>query len=130
MERTSRFVMLAHLPVNPPAKPFATGSSRVRTLPQQLRWSLTGDQGCEMARHRDFTIATGMPVHVCNLASRWQRGPNENTNGLLRQFCPKGQDLRPFSAQDLLEVAHLMNTRPRTRPGWENRAECLAKLLI
>ena len=82
-----------------------------------------------MARHRDFTIATDMPVYFCDPASPWQRGSNENTNGLLRQFFPKGQDLRHFTAENLREVSHLMNTRPRKTLGWETPAERLAKLL-
>ena len=101
----------------------------MKTLPEQLRRSLTWDQGCEMARHRDFTLATDMPVYFCDPASPWQRGSNENTNGLLRQFFPKGQDLRQHTAEDLLEVAHPMNTRPRKTLGWENPAQRLAKLL-
>ncbi len=131
VERTSRFVMLVHLPVDHTGEAVRDGLvATMHTLPQQLRRSLTWDQGCEMARHRDFTIATDMPVYFCDPASPWQRGSNENTNGLLRQFFPKGQDLRQFSAQDLLEVAHLMNTRPRKTLGWENPAQRLAKLLI
>ena len=130
VERTSRFVMLVHLPVDHTGESMRDGLiTTMKTLPQQLRRSLTWDQGCEMARHRDFTIATDMPVYFCDPASPWQRGSNENTNGLLRQFFPKGQDLRQFTADDLLEVAHLMNTRPRKTLGWENPAQRLAKLL-
>ena len=77
----------------------------------------------------DFTIATDMPVYFCDPASPWQRGSNENTNGLLRQFFPKGTDLRQFTFEDLTEVAHLMNTRPRKTLGWETPAQRLADLL-
>jgi IS30 family transposase len=129
VERTTRFVMLVHLPGDHSGESVRDGLvTTMATLPQQLRRSLTWDQGCEMARHRDFTIATDMPVYFCDPASPWQRGSNENTNGLLRQFFPKGQDLRQFTPEDLLEVAHLMNTRPRKTLGWENPAERLAKL--
>ena len=130
VERTSRFVMLVHLPVDHTGESMRDGLiTTMKTLPEQLRRSLTWDQGCEMSRHRDFTIATDIPVYFCDPASPWQRGSNENTNGLLRQFFPKGQDLRTFSAQDLLEVAHLMNTRPRKSLSWDNPAQRLAKLL-
>jgi transposase, IS30 family len=130
VERTTRFVMLVHLPVDHTGESMRDGLvATMRTLPEQLRRSLTWDQGCEMARHHDFTIATDMPVYFCDPASPWQRGSNENTNGLLRQFFPKGQDLRQFTAQDLTEVAHLMNTRPRKTLGWETPAQRLAILL-
>jgi IS30 family transposase len=130
VERTTRFVMLVHLPLDHSGESVRDGLvTTMSTLPEQLRGSLTWDQGCEMARHRDFTIATDMPVYFCDPASPWQRGSNENTNGLLRQFFPKGQDLRHFTADDLREVSHLMNTRPRKTLGWETPAERLAKLL-
>ena len=130
VERTTRFVLLVHLPVDHTAERMRDGLvATMATLPQQLRRSLTWDQGCEMSRHRDFTVATDMPVYFCDPASPWQRGSNENTNGLLRQFFPKGKDLRQFTAQDLLEVAHLMNTRPRKTLGWETPAQRLAELL-
>ncbi len=131
VERTSRFVMLVHLPVDHSGESMRDGLiATISTLPHQLRRSLTWDQGCEMARHRQFTIATDMPVYFCDPASPWQRGSNENTNGLLRQFFPKGEDLRQFSAEQLVEVAHLMNTRPRKTLGWETPAQRLADLLI
>ncbi|MCU1692301.1 MAG: family transposase [Frankiales bacterium] len=130
VERTTRFLMLVHLPVDHTGESMRDGLvATMQTLPEQLRRSLTWDQGCEMSRHRDVTIATDMPVYFCDPASPWQRGSNENTNGLLRQFFPKGQDLRQFSADDLTEVAHLMNTRPRKTLGWETPAQRLAALL-
>jgi len=98
VERTTRFVMLVHLPGDHSGESVRDGLvATMATLPKQLRRSLTWDQGCEMARHRDFTIATDMPVYFCDPASPWQRGSNENTNGLLRQFFPTGQDLRQFT---------------------------------
>ena len=130
VERTTRFVMLVHLPVDHTGESMRDGLvATMQTLPKQLRRSLTWDQGCEMSRHRDFTVATDMPVYFCDPASPWQRGSNENTNGLLRQFFPKGTDLRQFTADDLTEVAHLMNTRPRKTLGWETPAQRLAELL-
>jgi IS30 family transposase len=130
VERSTRFVLLVHLPRDHSGETVRDGLiTTMRTLPQQLRRSLTWDQGSEMARHREFTIATDMPVYFCDPASPWQRGSNENTNGLLRQFFPKTHDLRQYTPEDLLEVAHLMNTRPRKTLGWEPPAERLAKLL-
>ena len=130
VERTSRFVLLVHLPNDHSGETVRDGLiAAMQTLPTQLRKSLTWDQGTEMARHRDFTMATDMPVYFCDPASPWQRGSNENTNGLLRQFLPKGEDLSRFSPDDLAEIAHLMNTRPRKTLDWETPAERLAKLL-
>lgn len=130
VERSTRFVLLVHLPYDHTGESVRDGLiAAMQTLPEQLQRSLTWDQGTEMARHRDFTLATDMPVYFCDPASPWQRGSNENTNGLLRQFFPKGEDLRQFTPTDLLEVAHLMNTRPRKTLGWETPAERLAKLL-
>lgn len=130
VERSTRFVLLVHLPDNHTGESVRDGLiAAMQSMPQQLRRSLTWDQGTEMARHREFSIATDMPVYFCDPASPWQRGSNENTNGLLRQFFPKGQDLRRFTADNLREVAHLMNTRPRKTLGWETPAERLATLL-
>ena len=130
VERATRFVLLVHLPNDHSGETVRDGLiAAMQTLPAQLRKSLTWDQGTEMARHRDFTLATDMPVYFCDPASPWQRGSNENTNGLLRQFLPKGEDLSRFSPDDLGEIAHLMNTRPRKTLGWETPAERLAKLL-
>ena len=130
VERTTRFVMLVHLPVDHTGEAVRDGLiATMTTLPEQLRQSLTWDQGCEMSRHRDFTVATDMPVYFCDPASPWQRGSNENTNGLLRQFFPKGTDLRQFTTADLTDVAHLMNTRPRKTLDWGTPAQRLAELL-
>ena len=134
VERTTRFTMLLHLPrmeghgtvprvKNGPALA-GHGAEAVRdaiartitTLPAQLRRSLTWDQGAEMARHADLRIATGLPVYFCEPHSPWQRGTNENTNGLLRQYFPKGTDLSAHSPDVLAVVADALNTRP-ARPS-------------
>jgi IS30 family transposase len=131
VERTSRFVLLVHLPLDHGGEAVRDGLiATMRTLPEQLRRSLTWDQGCEMARHREFSIATDMPVYFCDPASPWQRGSNENTNGLLRQFLPKGSDLRLHSPDDLAHIARLLNTRPRKTLDWETPAQRLADLLV
>ncbi|WP_223227743.1 IS30 family transposase [Leifsonia xyli] len=132
VERSTRFVMLIHLPIDRTAESVRDGLiSAVKTLPRELRRSITWDQGSEMAAHKSFTIATDIPVYFCDPASPWQRGSNENTNGLLRQYFPKGKgtDLARFTATDLTNVAHELNTRPRKTLGWETPAERLAKLL-
>ena len=147
VERTTRFTMLLHLPrmeghgtvprvKNGPALA-GHGAEAVRdaiartitTLPAQLRRSLTWDQGAEMARHADLRIATGLPVYFCEPHSPWQRGTNENTNGLLRQYFPKGTDLSVHSPDVLAVVADALNTRPRKTLGWRTPAEALDQCL-
>ena len=147
VERTTRFTMLLHLPrmeghgtvprvKNGPALA-GHGAEAVRdaiartitTLPAQLRRSLTWDQGAEMARHADLRIATGLPVYFCEPHSPWQRGTNENTNGLLRQYFPKGTDLSAHSPDVLAVVADALNTRPRKTLGWRTPAEALDQCL-
>ncbi|AZQ74750.1 IS30 family transposase [Streptomyces luteoverticillatus] len=130
VERTTRYVMLVHLPIDHTAPNTRDAlAETVRTLPANLRRSLTWDQGSEMAAHRAFTIATDVPVYFCDPASPWQRGTNENTNGLLRQYFPKGTDLSVHSREDLNAVAAELNSRPRKTLGWETPAERLSKLL-
>ncbi len=130
VERTTRYTMLVHLPGSHDAESVRDGLIKtISTLPAHLRGSLTWDQGAEMARHKQFSMATDMAVYFCDPASPWQRGTNENTNGLLRQYFPKGTDLSVFGPEDLEHVAQKLNGRPRKTLGWDTPAERLRDLL-
>jgi IS30 family transposase len=147
VERTTRFTMLLRLPPmdghgiearvkNGPALA-GHGAEAVRdaiaetitTMPAQLRRSLTWDQGAEMAQHAQLRIDTGLAIYFCDPQSPWQRGTNENTNGLLRQYLPKGTDRSRHSRSDLDAVALALNTRPRKTLGWRTPAEAIDELL-
>jgi IS30 family transposase len=129
VERHSRFVMLIGLPNGHTADVVADAlSAKIAELPTQLRRSLTWDQGTEMARHARFTVATGVPVYFCDPHSPWQRGSNENTNGLLRQYFPKRRPL-PLDQAELDAVADELNGRPRQTLGWQSPSQALDQAL-
>jgi IS30 family transposase len=146
VERSTRFTMLLHLPRmeghggprtknGPPLAGHGAEAVRdaiassITTLPEQLRRSLTWDQGAEMAQHAQLSITTGLQVYFCDPHSPWQRGTNENTNGLLRQYFPKGTDLSRHSTDELAAVAATLNRRPRKTLGWKTPAEALDEYL-
>jgi transposase, IS30 family len=130
VERTSRYVMLLHLPEGRDAHLVEQAMRQAITgLPAELARTITWDQGIEMTYHADFTIATGIPVYFCDPHAPWQRGSNENTNGLLRQYLPKGTDLSLHSAADLAQIAASLNNRPRKTLGFMKPSERLAELL-
>jgi IS30 family transposase len=104
-------------------------TAQITTLPEQLRRSLTWDQGAEMTQHAQLTIDSGLQVYFCDPQSPWQRGTNENTNGLLRQYFPKGTDFARHTAEDLAAVAATLNGRPRKTLGWRTPAEALDEYL-
>jgi IS30 family transposase len=125
VERHSRFCMLVKVPGKDTATVVAALSQRVRQLPATLRRSLTWDRGLEMAQHKSFTMATDVQVYFCDPQSPWQRGSNENTNGLLRQYLPKKADLSCYSQSDLDEIALRLNQRPRKTLGFQTPADRL-----
>jgi len=130
VERTTRFVMLLHLPDDHRAETVRDAIvAQITTLPAALRRSLTWDQGSELTRHTEITVAADLPVYFCDPHSPWQRGTNENTNGLLRQYFPKGTDLAGYPAEHLDAVAAQLNGRPRKTLAWKTPAEALARLL-
>jgi IS30 family transposase len=129
-ERQSRFVMLVHLPRRHTASVVADAlAGAIVTLPAQLRRSLTWDQGKEMAEHARFSVATGVPVYFCDPHSPWQRGSNENTNGLLRQYFPRSTDFRAVTQSDLDAVAAELNDRPRQTLEWKSPCQALDQAL-
>lgn len=148
VDRTTRYTMLVHLPCEegyrhkgtPKNGPALAGygaltmakalTNSMSTLPTELARSLTWDRGKEMSAHAQFKIATGIPVYFADPQSPWQRGTNENTNGLLRQYFPKGTDLSRWSAEELAAVAHALNTRPCKTLGWKTPAEAFNEQLL
>ena len=130
VERTTRYLVLLHLPNGHGAEHVRDALvDAVSVLPAHVRRSLTWDQGVEMGRHDEFTLATNVPVYFCDRASPWQRGSNENTNGLLRQYFPKSTDLSVHTAECLAAVAVDLNTRPRKTLGWETPSQHIDRLM-
>lgn len=127
VERHSRFVMLIKLADKNSVRVARALAEKIQLLPKELRRSLAWDRGIEMASHRRFTLATDVQVYFCDPYSPWQRGSNENTNGLLRQYFPKGRDLSVYSQAQLDDVADRLNGRPRQTLGWQNPAERFAQ---
>ena len=125
VERHSRFCMLVKVPGKDTATVVAALSRQVRRLPATLRRSLTWDRGLEMAQHQSFTLATEVQVYFCDPQSPWQRGSNENTNGLLRQYLPKKSDLSQFTQSELDKIALRLNQRPRETLGFQTPADRL-----
>jgi len=123
VERTSRFTMLVRLPARDSGTVVKALAGHIRRLPVELRRSLTWDRGSEMAQHKAFKIATDLQVYFCDPQSPWQRGTNENTNGLLRQYFPKGHSLADYTQTDLNVVARRLNQRPRKTLGFRTPAE-------
>lgn len=131
VERQTRFTMLVHLPDGHGAIAVRDGLlTTIKDLPEHLRKTLTWDQGTELAQHRQITMATKMAIYFCDPHSPWQRGSNENTNGLLRQYFPKGTDLSVHSPERLLEVATELNDRPRKTLGWITPAQAMQRLVF
>lgn len=127
VERSSRYVMLVKIDSKETQVVTQALAQKIRELPKELRRSLTWDRGPEMAAHRAFTVATDVQVYFCDPRSPWQRGSNENTNGLLRQYFPKGQDVSRYSQLELNKVARLLNERPRETLDWLTPLEALKR---
>jgi transposase, IS30 family len=131
VERTSGFTMLLCLPDNRRAATVAAVmQQQIETLPTQLRRSITWDQGIEMADHARFTIATGIPIYFCHPHAPWERGTNENTNGLLRRYLPRTSDLSVHDQHELDDIAARLNTRPRKRLGYLTPSEVFNQLAL
>jgi IS30 family transposase len=130
VERSTRFVLLLHLGEDHTAITVERAMRRaIATLPRELMRSVTWDQGTEMSNHRSITVATGIPIYFCDPHSPWQRGSNENTNGLLRQYMPKGTDLSALTPADLERIQHSLNGRPRQTLGYMTPLEKLTEFV-
>lgn len=129
VERATRYVLLVKVRNKTADEVARQLSKEMQKLPDELKKSLTWDRGTEMTKHREFSVATGVPVYFCDPQSPWQRGSNENTNGLLRQYFPKGSELSAHSQAHLRKVARELNERPRKTLGWATPAAKLAQLL-
>jgi IS30 family transposase len=130
VERTTRLVLLLHLEDGRAATSVEAAMRKaIATLPEELRRSITWDQGAEMSTHAAFTTATGIPIYFCDPHSPWQRGSNENTNGLLRQYLPKGTDLSVHTADDLAAIQRSLNDRPRKTLGYMTPSEAYAQVV-
>jgi IS30 family transposase len=130
VERSTRFVLLLHLPDGYAAVNVESAMRKaIKTLPGELARSITSDQGSELASHAHFTVTTGIPVYFCDPHSPWQRGSNENTNGLLRQYMPKSNGLSQHSAADLTRFQRSLNDRPRKTLGYMKPSEKFAELV-
>ena len=130
VERSTRYVLVLHLDGDHTAETVRVAiTNKIKTLPEHLFRSITWDQGSEMAQHATFRIDTGVDVYFCDPHSPWQRGSNENTNGLLRQWMPKGTDLSVFTEADLDAIAYKLNNRPRQTLGWMKPSEKFAELV-
>lgn len=129
VERSSRFVQLVKLDNKTTDCVIAALTAKVQELPEQLKQSLTWDRGLEMAKHKQFTIDTGVQVYFCDPKSPWQRGTNENTNGLLRQYLPHGMNLKEVTQEQLDEIAHRLNSRPRKTLDFMTPSRKLSELL-
>jgi len=126
LERSTRYVLLGRLGrTHDAATVRSVLGALITRLPEHLWRSLTWDQGTEMSEHQRFSLDTGIPIYFCDPHSPWQRGSNENTNGLLRQYFPKGTDLSRHSPSDLDAIAAALNRRPRKTLGWRTPAEAL-----
>jgi IS30 family transposase len=126
VERHSRYVLLARVPARDTATVVKVVARRIQALPTSLKQSLTWDRGKELAHHKTFTVATDVQVYFCDPHSPWQRGSNENTNGLLRQYFPKGTNLQQYTQRQLDVIARKLNTRPRQTLNWKTPAEIFA----
>jgi IS30 family transposase len=129
VERSTRYLILLKLEKNTAEQVRTSMATQIQTLPERLRRSVTWDQGKEMSQHAQFTIDTGVQIYFCDPNSPWQRGSNENTNGLLRQYFPKATSLAAHSAEHLDWVARELNDRPRQTLGWRSPSQALAEIV-